>query len=330
MYKKLLTLKKYFKILEKSPHGEDTIAIHNRQRIKVLDHWVENSKKLSNAQTVEPKPEFVVASKNRIFDQVMQVQRVQTQTQRTHARQKPAFRTFIANPVFSIFLLLILGFGFVGSVQAADTSSPGDMLYFLDLAIENAKFKLATSDVQRVELLMDFSDERLEEAIETLSLGETSNAEIALAHYESHLHAVRNLILEASDEIQPNLIAILASHNENQLAVFNQMVASVNSEELASILQALSTSSHTLYSADELPESSGIEIHISTFLKFSADTIVNPKDASESPAIEGQPDPSSDDWLPPGIIDNPEHSDELPPGLEDKEKPPGQGKDKQK
>ena len=165
MKKKINALLQYLKIFDTGPKQQQDLTIREKDRIHYLEKMSMKSTNLATAQQVAPRKEYIEASKNRIFDKLMENQK-SFEHQRVAYRSNPKkVRTWIASPVFSIILIIVLGFGFVGSVQAADQALPGEMLYMLDISIEETQLLLAFDDVDRVQLRLGFAAERLQEAI---------------------------------------------------------------------------------------------------------------------------------------------------------------------
>lgn len=68
----------------------------------------------------------------------------------------------------SLLLILMLIVGGGGTALASDAARPGDLLFPVERAFENARLKLATSDDSRNELRTRFANERLSELREIL------------------------------------------------------------------------------------------------------------------------------------------------------------------
>lgn len=329
----LRALGNYLKFLEAPRRDAGKFTIPDDEKITMFEQLIEKSNKLGTAQEISPRKEFVQTSQNRIFNKLMESPNLQVRPKQRRTPRRSLRRTFIASPAFAIILLLVLGFGFVGSVQAADATIPGDFFYPLDLAIEKAQFQLATNDPDRIQLVLNFADERLGEARITFSEGDFGSTELALANYGQNLRIVRNLILNASDEMQGDLILVLAAHNLNQEKILQQLLSAASLETQEIILQTISILQHVLLEIEDLPEAAGVDFISNPHFKFAVDDLNNPKyeeTSSEETSTEGSQDSSNGDWLPPGIIDNPGLDDDLPPGLKDKDKPPGQDDDKDK
>lgn len=64
---------------------------------------------------------------------------------------------------FLIALLIIIG-GTGATAFAADKAVPGDMLYPIDLLVEDARLNVAKDDTERNKLELEFAQERVEEA----------------------------------------------------------------------------------------------------------------------------------------------------------------------
>lgn len=76
--------------------------------------------------------------------------------------------------MLGIFIALMLTLGGTATVQAANSSAPGDILFPLDRTIENIRLKIA-SDAKKEELKVKFSQERIDEINHIITEIETDN-----------------------------------------------------------------------------------------------------------------------------------------------------------
>jgi hypothetical protein len=333
MKRRLRAILEYLKIIETGSINPPSSKIQDTDKITIFEKLVDKSNTMKTAQQVYPRKEYIEASKNRIFDQLMDSQKALSAKSVTQRRKSGFVRTFVATPAFSVILILILGFGFVGSVQAADSALPGNALYFVDIAIEEARMLLALDDIARVQLRLGFAAERLHEAQQKFANGDTENAILALTGFEQQMRAISILILNAKDEIKPELVRLVAASYSSNSEVLAALSGSSPPEAAAALLHALGVSEHTIIDISILPEVAAMDIIVNTTLKFLADAPKVIKGFTPSQMENSDTnDPESDGYLPPGIIDNPSHEDgDLPPGLEDKKKPPGlEDKDRDK
>ena len=331
MKQTIKSILEYLKILDSGSLSREALESKEKTNIKLIDELVAKSTLMATAQQVAPKREFVEESKNRIFNQLMELNRAQAPGKAARMRKRTFGNRLAASPVFSILLILILGFGFVGSVQAADQALPGDLLYIADTAIEEAHVLMALNDIARVQLRLDFADERLDEAQIKIGEGDTRNASIALAGFEKQMQEITIIILNSKDAIKGQLGTMVAEFHAINSEILISLANDLPSETAEMIQQALGASEHTAITLSDIPEIEALDLEMVITLKFSADDPDLVKSSisdngEQTPGEGGQSDPSSDDgYLPPGIIENPGHGEgTLPPGLEDKKVPPGQ------
>lgn len=336
MKQTIRSILEYLKIIDSGSLSQAALESKDKTNIRLVDEMMAKSTLMATAQKVVPKREFVEASKNRIFNQLMELNRVHAPAKAARSRKRTYGSRLAASPVFSILLILILGFGFVGSVQAADQALPGDLLYFADTTIEEAHVLMALNDIARVHLRLDFADERLDEAQIKFGEGDTRNASIALAGFEKQMQEITIIVLNSKDAIKAQLGTMVADFHAANSEILISLASVLPSESAEMIQHALGASEHTVITISEIPEIEALDLEIVITLKFSADDpdIVkggNGASGQQTPAEGGQSEPGGDDgYLPPGIIDNPGHGEgTLPPGLEDKKVPPGQ-QDKEK
>ena len=328
MKHKLKTILEYLKILDSDSPSQQAMRIKEKTNIKFIDEMMAKSTSMATAVQVVPKREFVEASKDRIFHQLMALNQAQGAGKAARMRKRVYGNRLAANPIFSILLILILGFGFVGSVQAADQALPGDLLYFADTAIEEAHVLMALNDLSRVHLRLEFAEERLDEAQQKFAAGDTRNAAVALAGFEKQMREISVVVLNAKSEIKTQLGKMVAEFHEINSEVLLKLASSLPSENQEMIQQALGASEHTAIIILDIPEIEALDIEINFTLKFDADDpelLKNGGSGDTSPTNEQPGSAGEDGYLPPGIIDNPGHGEgTLPPGLKDKDVPPGQ------
>lgn len=335
MKQKIKTILEYLKILDSGSPEQQAMMSKEKTSIKFIDEMIAKSTSMATAVKVVPNREFVEASKDRIFHQLMELNRAQTVGKATQKRNRVYGNRLAANPIFSILLILILGFGFVGSVQAADQALPGDFLYLADTAIEEAHILMALNDVARVQLHLEFAEERLEEAQKKFAEGDSRNASVALEGFEKQMREIADVVLNSKIEIKARLGKMVAEFHAINSEVLMTLASSLPSETKEMIQQALGASEHTAITISDIPEIEALDLVMVITLKFAADdpeffkNSTGNEDSSQTNDGQSESD-GNDGYLPPGIIDNPGHGEgTLPPGLEDKKVPPGkEDKDK--
>jgi hypothetical protein len=151
--------------------------------------------------TISPSLTYKQASQNRIFFLLLQ----EIETTKPDSLFAPLNRIQVSLPSFqtviTILLVFVLSFGtFIGGAQAADTAAPGDLLYPVDLTIENLRLAFATGDKAQMMLLIDFSRERIREATSELLAGHIENGKVALVGYENQIQAIADILDHASGD----------------------------------------------------------------------------------------------------------------------------------
>lgn len=287
---------KRYDYLDKLETGEkigqellDAIEAKNSELAEIL----ETSNLLRDTIKVKPSAKFTRSSQVRIFYRVVEPRTKKISTLDTIKNffsnltvQKP----LKLSPVLTSILVIILSFSvMVGGVQASDAAGPGDLLYPVDLALEDAQLFFAHSEENRLKLRAGFAQERLEEAQEAYEEEDQENAELALANFESQMLEISGLQVTQGD-IPEEILLILAESDKT------------NTEVLANLL-------------DQVPES-------------AHDAILHAIEVSSSVLNEGTPPGQEDKDTPPGLDDEsipPGQEDkDTPPGQEDKDTPPGQ------
>jgi len=327
MKQKFRTIVEYLRILDSGTPKQHANRSKEKTNILFIDEMMAKSSSMAKAVQVVPKREFVEASKDRIFHQLMELNRAHAASKAGQKRKRFYGNRLATNPIFSILLILILGFGFVGSVQAADQALPGDFLYLADTAIEEAHVLMALNDVARVQLRLDFAEERLEEAQKKFADGDSRNAAVALAGFEKQLREIAVVVQNSKDQIKAQLGQMVAEFHAINSEVLKTLASSLPIETQEMIQQALGASEHTAIIISDIPEVEALDLMMVITLKFAADDPELMKSSGNESQANDDPSESEGDggYLPPGIIDNPGHGEgTLPPGLEDKKVPPGQ------
>lgn len=81
-----------------------------------------------------------------------------------------------------------------GAVYASNDSEPGDFLHGLDLAVEQLRLRIASSEGEAAQLHLLFAIERLDEARGRLADEDIENAEVALDLYSEQISALAQLV----------------------------------------------------------------------------------------------------------------------------------------
>ena len=118
--------------------------------------------------------------------------------------------------LIGIVVAIVLSFVLTtGGALAANSAGPGDLLYGLDLAVEQFRLELATDDDKIVELELEFAAERLHEAEDELE-GEADHDEIeqALDSFDEAIAALEALLDSLTPEQQVVVQATISTLQE--------------------------------------------------------------------------------------------------------------------
>lgn len=130
----------------------------------------------------------------------------------------------------------------VGTVAASNQSLPGETLYPVKRFSEDVRLQLA-SEQQKANLLVDFAQERIEEAEELLASGQMLDAEVVgdlLAASDIALQSLENAPDNASPELAEQLVEVSA----RQEVVLTGVLASAPPAAQSGLQRALEASQH--------------------------------------------------------------------------------------
>jgi hypothetical protein len=121
-------------------------------------------------------------------------------------------------------LLIVVGMGILGggAIWAASDSLPGELLYPVKLAIEDARLQLASTPQHQVDLALDFVEERAQE-LETLVTTGRPVSEAAVARLEEHVGQALDHAARASDQEMDALLTEIAERTHGQQQVLEQV-----------------------------------------------------------------------------------------------------------
>ena len=110
-----------------------------------------------------------------------------------------------------VTLILVAVVSMAGLVAGADAAGPGDLLFGLDIAIENARLSITSEDEEEAKLRLRFATERLDELkIEIEGEGNPEDIQAALAKLEEALAAIEPLLDGLTPEQRAELEAAIA------------------------------------------------------------------------------------------------------------------------
>ena len=96
-----------------------------------------------------------------------------------------------------------------GVAYASDGAGPGDALYGIDTAIEQARLHLTRNPSAQAELHLQFAAERIEEAAQKARRGDHENAQAALNAYGAEVASAAQLVAAAQGPDSETLAALL-------------------------------------------------------------------------------------------------------------------------
>ncbi len=109
----------------------------------------------------------------------------------------PMFTEVKAMPVLAAIVMFVsLLVGGAVTVQVADAAAPGDPLYVVDVTVEQIQLAFTRSPEKRAELLMRFTQERLEEIRTLEAKGRTEQVAVAAQRLERHLDNLERTAIE--------------------------------------------------------------------------------------------------------------------------------------
>lgn len=218
----------------------------------------------------------------------------------------------------SIVLSLVLVTG-VGAVAASGSSLPGELLYGVKRAAEDAQLSLASED-RKPELLAELAEERVEE-VEQLA----NNGEVPLEVVEGMLESTNQALnaLESTSEVQQaELAAKLTSLTERQQDVLAESIEKAPPQAQQGLQRALEASQHG---------------HERAVQAQSGEKQTGPPDDAGPPDGKGPPVETEETGAPDATEDSPGSEDESlespepeEESSESSEESPGPGKGKGK
>lgn len=139
-------------------------------------------------------------------------------------RRRIKMRFASATRLMGILLAVVVGLSVIGGgvALAADDSLPGDTLYPVKLAVEDARLGLASSPEAQVALALRLADERTEE-IEALIAQGAPVPENVTARMEQHLQRAMRFAAHAPEEAMPGLLEQIAARTQTQTRILDRI-----------------------------------------------------------------------------------------------------------
>lgn len=144
-----------------------------------------------------------------------------------------------------LILITILGGAGAGTVYAAQTSLPNELLYPVKTWSENARLELATSPEQDIDLLLKFADRRIEEML-TLTEEGTMVPDPVVTQLQTHLE----LALQQCDRVKDPQQARQRIHQK----LMNQQRLLTQAPETAQLLRTRKMLQQRIQQVDQLQD----------------------------------------------------------------------------
>jgi hypothetical protein len=178
---------------------------------------------------VKPSPAFKMKARVRLMDQIHGRQ-VATRWpwSRYGSQAKPAtyirrFSTSLAGVILAI-AVAVLGLG-AGTAYASQASLPGDTLYRIKLATEQAGMMLVGDDVARAERALSFANKRVREMEALVEEGRPQDLDLAVEEYGYALNMTLAEIEKAGYRVldTENITALVAEATSRHFLVLDEV-----------------------------------------------------------------------------------------------------------
>jgi predicted transcriptional regulator len=152
------------------------------------------------------------------------------------------FGTSMAGVILAV-VLAVSGLG-VGAAYASQSSLPGDTLYPLKLATEQAGMILSPDGPARAERALSFANKRMREMEALTQKGRSQDLELAVEQYGYALNMTLAMIEQTADRglATENITALVAEATVRHLMVLDELWDMVPEEAKAAIAQARNVS----------------------------------------------------------------------------------------
>jgi hypothetical protein len=197
---------------------------------------------------VKPSPTFKVKARVWLMDQIHGRQAVTKWSWPRYSSQvKPIlyikrFSTSMTSVILAIVLVLsALG---AGTAYAAQDSLPGDTLYSIKLATEQAGMMLLRDDAARAERALSFADKRVGEMEALAEKGRPQDLDLAVEKYGYALNMTLAMIERAGDRglATGNITALVAEATARHLLILDEVWDIVPDEAKEAVTHARNVS----------------------------------------------------------------------------------------
>ncbi len=129
-----------------------------------------------------------------------------------------------------VIIVILVGISLMGVVSACDASNPGDILYPIDLSVENFQRNFISDSVQKAEFEIEVMDERVQE-LETISNNNDSElVSNALKEVEKQENRLQKKLqemnqLRTQNQIQIQKVAKVMQKLEQKISEHNKGIS---------------------------------------------------------------------------------------------------------
>lgn len=201
---------------------------------------------LNSLDQISPRARFVENAGQRLVSKLLDRNDYYGQKTRPIRRKRQLNLTLrrgfgIVQIVILVVILLSAITG--GTAFAADYAEPGDLLYGLDLKLEQIQLDLAPNAEAAVRIHLKIATERLEEAQNKLHDGDIDNGNIALDAYANEVAALAQLVGSEGGVDQEILTELVDTALSRHQEVLRELLTKVPVQARDGIQRALEASS---------------------------------------------------------------------------------------
>jgi len=193
--------------------------------------------------SIKPSPEFKSRAQANLQEAFWARQR--SWKTRVSKRLKPVIRW--AAVTTGVVILLVSAFigGFALSSLASADTMPGETLYPVKLATEEVRIALAFSNVEKVELLTQSAETRVEEIAYAAEKGDSTQIEAGVERLEGRLRKAEDICAKVAQANTPAVMAAEKSR-ESELQKMEDIIESSSIRAIAKLEKASGYDSGTM------------------------------------------------------------------------------------
>lgn len=224
---------------------EDCLTLYPDLR-EELEPLLNTALGLTSAPPVQPSETFRKVARQRLVNRISMRQRVTFQASpRLYRQKKPKIKRRFAMSWVLIITLIATLLGGGGVAYASSNSLPGDMLYPVKTTLEDTRLLLA-SDEADIDLLLQFTDERIEEIEKLSELGRFEDLPVAAQALEQRMSELALAMAKAepgSPERAAAHAALVQAAISKHIQVLNRVMENVPDMAKQGIQHAIDASS---------------------------------------------------------------------------------------